>query len=51
MSQNEIQFINKFIDAVTVRPFLDDLRRIKHSSNRYGIPAAGRVRRAKPEAA
>lgn len=51
MSRNEIQFINKFIDAVTLRPFLDDLRRIKQTSNRYSMPAVGRVPSAKHEAA
>ncbi len=29
----QLQFIHQFVDAVTVRPFLDDLRRIKRAAS------------------
>ncbi len=31
--QRNAQFINHFVDAVTVRPFLNDLRRMKQASS------------------
>jgi hypothetical protein len=31
--RNPHQFINQFVDAVTVRPFLNDLRRMKQSAS------------------
>lgn len=31
--RNPHQFINQFVDAVTVRPFLNDLRRMKQQAS------------------
>ncbi|MFV8750925.1 hypothetical protein ACNOYE_10310 [Nannocystaceae bacterium ST9] len=36
--RNATQFINHFVDAVTVRPFLNDLRRMKQSSIFRALP-------------
>jgi len=52
MTRNaKIQFVNRFIDSVTVRPFFEDLRRIKRSSGRLEMPAADRAPAVANEAA
>ena len=49
--KQEINFINTFVDAVTVRPFLEGLRRVKRTSTRYAMPPVGRAPVATSEAA
>jgi hypothetical protein len=38
MSQRtpSLRFAARFVDSVTLRPFYEDLRRIKHQANRFG---------------
>ena len=49
---SNINFINSFVDAVTVRPFFEDLRRIKQTSAMYReLPRAQRTDASKTEAA
>jgi len=31
-----LRFAARFVDSVTVRPFYEDLRRIKQQANRFG---------------
>jgi hypothetical protein len=55
MSRNhlsDLTFINSFVDAVTVRPFFEDLRRIKQASAVFRqLPRAERLDDDKTEAA
>lgn len=51
-SPSDLTFINNFVDAVTVRPFFEDLRRLKQASAMFRpLPRAERVEADKTEAA
>lgn len=50
--QANLDFINQFVDAVTVRPFFEDLRRIKRASALFQqLPRRDRVEQTSTEAA
>jgi hypothetical protein len=41
-SQQNLEFINLFIDSVTIRPFLEDLRRVKRATELFPLAAKAR---------
>ena len=49
--QQEITFVNRFVDSVTVRPFFEGLRRVKQTSARFAMPPAGQTPVAAPSKA
>ncbi len=50
--QVNLEFINSFVDAVTVRPFFEDLRRIKRAAALFReLPRAVRFDERTNEAA
>jgi hypothetical protein len=47
-----LEFVNSFVDAVTVRPFFEDLRRIKRASALFRqLPRQERYEETSTEAA
>lgn len=34
---HNVDFINRFIDSVTIRPFLEDLRRVKRAAEQFPL--------------
>jgi hypothetical protein len=47
-----LEFINSFVDAVTVRPFFEDLRRIKRAATLFRqLPRQERYEETSTEAA
>ena len=47
-----LDFVNQFVDSVTVRPFLEDLLRIKQASALFRrLPRAARYEETSTEAA
>ena len=50
--QLSLDFVNHFVDSVTVRPFFEDLRRIKRASALFRqLPRLERYEAASTEAA
>jgi hypothetical protein len=41
-SRQNIEFINRFVDSVTIRPFLEDLRRVKRATELFPLVAKTR---------
>jgi hypothetical protein len=41
-SRQNIEFVQRFIDSVTVRPFLEDLRRVKQATEMFPLVAKSR---------
>ncbi len=51
-SRPHIEFVNRFVDSVTVRPFLDDLLRVKHAAALFRqLPRGARYDETSTEAA
>lgn len=51
-AQSNVDFVSQFVDAVTVRPFFEDLRRIKRAAALFRqLPRHDRVEEASTEAA
>ena len=51
-NHRNLQFINTFVDAVTIRPFFEDLQRTKQVSRLFGrLPKAKRYEDTTTEAA
>jgi hypothetical protein len=51
-NQPNLEFINSFVDAVTVRPFFEDLRRIKRAAALFRqLPPRERLHESSTEAA
>jgi hypothetical protein len=47
-----LEFVNSFVDAVTIRPFFEDLRRIKRAAAVFRqLPRVERYEETKTEAA
>ena len=47
-----LEFVNAFVDSVTVRPFFEDLRRIKRASAMFRqLPVRERIEETSTEAA
>jgi hypothetical protein len=47
-----LEFVNSFVDSVTIRPFFEDLRRIKRASAMFRqLPARERFEETSTEAA
>jgi hypothetical protein len=36
-SRQNLEFVQQFIDSVTVRPFLEDLRRVKRATQQFPL--------------
>jgi hypothetical protein len=36
-SRQNIEFVSQFIDSITVRPFLEDLRRVKRATEQFPL--------------
>ena len=49
--RQEIEFITHFVDAITVRPFFESLRRIQRSSAQHAMPPVATVARVTTKAA
>jgi hypothetical protein len=49
--KNSVDFVNRFIDSVTIRPFLMDLRRMRRASQRFPMPTVQRPATSSTEAA
>jgi hypothetical protein len=41
-SRQNLEFVSRFIDSVTVRPFLEDLRRVKQATELFPLAARSR---------
>jgi hypothetical protein len=41
-SRQQLEFINPFVDSVTIRPFLEDLRRVKRATELFPLVAKSR---------
>jgi hypothetical protein len=41
-SRQNLEFVQHFIDSVTVRPFLEDLRRVKRATELFPLAAKTR---------
>jgi hypothetical protein len=41
-SRHNLDFINLFVDSVTIRPFLEDLRRVKRATELFPLVAKTR---------
>jgi hypothetical protein len=41
-SRQELEFAIRFIDSVTVRPFLEDLRRVRRATEQFPLVAKSR---------
>ena len=50
--QSSLDFINQFVDSVTIRPFFEDLRRIKQAASMFRqLPRQDRLETKQTEAA
>lgn len=38
-SRQNIEFVIRFVDSVTIRPFLEDLRRVKRATEMFPLVA------------
>jgi hypothetical protein len=41
-SRQNLEFITRFVDSVTIRPFLEDLRRVKRTTELFTLAAKTR---------
>lgn len=41
-SRQNLEFITRFVDSVTIRPFLEDLRRVKRATELFPLAAKTR---------
>jgi hypothetical protein len=41
-SRQNIEFVIRFVDSVTIRPFLEDLRRVKRATELFPLVATPR---------
>jgi hypothetical protein len=45
-SRQNLEFITRFVDSVTIRPFLEDLRRVKRATELFPLVAKTRPQQA-----